>query len=76
MSSLMSALGIDRMTSDDRLRLVQEIWDSLAEETEAAALTNAQQQEVDRRWAAHLANPTAAVPWEQVEAEILARLNS
>jgi putative addiction module component (TIGR02574 family) len=75
MSSLMTALGIDRMSPDERLQLVQEIWDSIAGEAEAATLTEAQQQEVDRRWAAHLANPQAAIPWEQVEAEIRARLN-
>ena len=75
MSSLMISLGIDRMSSDDRLQLVQEIWDSLSEEAEASELTDSQRQEVDRRWAAHLANPEAAIPWEQVEAEIRARLD-
>ncbi|MHB1560474.1 MAG: addiction module protein [Isosphaeraceae bacterium] len=75
MSSLMNALGIDRMSPDDRLQLVQEIWDSLADEAEATTLTDGQREEVDRRWAAHLANPQAAIPWEQVEVEILARLN-
>jgi putative addiction module component (TIGR02574 family) len=74
MPSLMTDLGIDRMSPGDRVQLVQEIWDSIADETEAAPLTEAQCQEVDRRWAVHLANPQAAIPWEQVEAEILARL--
>jgi putative addiction module component (TIGR02574 family) len=74
MSSLMTALGIDRMSPDDRLQLVQEIWDSLVDEAEALPLTEAQCLEVDRRWAAHLANPQAAIPCEQVVAEILDRL--
>jgi putative addiction module component (TIGR02574 family) len=74
MSSLITALGIDRMSADERLQLVHEIWDSLADEAEAAPLTEAQRQEVDRRWAEHQANPQAAIPWEQVEAEILDRL--
>jgi putative addiction module component (TIGR02574 family) len=74
MSSLITALGIDRMSADERLQLVQEIWDSLADEVEVSPLTEAQRQEVDRRWAAHLANPEAAIPWAQVEAEILDRL--
>jgi putative addiction module component (TIGR02574 family) len=30
--------------------------------------------EIDRRLAAHAANPDAAIPWEQVEAEALIRL--
>ena len=74
MSSLITSLGIDRMSPDERLQLVQETWDSLAEEAEASPLTEAQRQEVDRCWAAHLANSQAAIPWEQVEAEILYRL--
>ncbi len=74
METLMTSLGIDRLSVDERLQLVEEIWDSIATDIEASPLTEAQRQEVDRRWAAHLANPQAAVPWEQVEAEILNRL--
>ncbi len=37
MSSLMTALGIDRMSPDERLQLVQEIWDSIAGEAEGSA---------------------------------------
>jgi putative addiction module component (TIGR02574 family) len=70
----MQALGIDRLSVADRIALVQEIWDSIAADVEQAPLTEAQRQEVDRRLAAHRANPQAAVPWEQVEAEALARL--
>ena len=44
------------------------------QKVEQAPLTEVQRQEVDRRLAAHRANPAAAVPWEQVEAEALARL--
>lgn len=74
MSQSLQALGIDRFSVEDRLRLVQEIWDSIAAEVEQSSLTEAQRQEVDRRLAAHRANPQAAIPWEQVEAEALARL--
>jgi putative addiction module component (TIGR02574 family) len=41
---------------------------------ETAPLTEGQRQEIDRRLAAHKANPRVAIPWEQVEAEALARL--
>ncbi len=71
----MTSFGIDRLSVDERLQLVEELWDSIADEVEASPLTEAQRQEVDRRWAAHMANPQAAVPWEQVKAEILDRLN-
>ena len=74
MSQALRALGIDRLSVEDRLALVQEIWDSIAAEVEKSPLTEAQRQEVARRLAAHRANPQAAIPWEEVEAEALARL--
>jgi putative addiction module component (TIGR02574 family) len=74
MPATIEALGIDRLSVAERLTLVQQIWDSIAAEAEQAPLTEAQKQEVDRRLAAHEADPQAAIPWEQVEAEALARL--
>jgi len=66
--------GIDKLSVAERVLLAGAIWDSVAAEVEAAPLSEAQKQEVDRRLAAHRADPRAAVPWEQVEAEALARL--
>ncbi len=74
MSSTLQTLGIDRLTFEDRLALVQELWDSIAIEAENSPLTDDQRSEVDRRLAAYQANPQSAIPWEQVEAEVEARL--
>jgi putative addiction module component (TIGR02574 family) len=74
MSPTLQTLGLDRLSFEERIALVQDLWDSIAVEAEQAPLTEAQRQEVDRRLAAHRANPQAAIPWEQVEAEALARL--
>ena len=74
MSPTLQSLGIDRLSVGERIALVQEIWDSIAADAERSPLTEEQKQEVDRRLAAHRANPQAAIPWEQVEAEALARL--
>lgn len=71
--SQLQSLGIDRLTVDERIALVEAIWESIAAEVERAPLTDAQKREVDRRLAAHWANPEAAIPWEQVKAETLAR---
>jgi putative addiction module component (TIGR02574 family) len=51
MSSLMTTLGIDRLSVEERLQLVQEIWDSLGDRVEQMPLTPAQQQELERRLA-------------------------
>lgn len=74
MTATLQSLGIDRLTVAERIELLELIWDSIARETERAPLTDAQRAEVDRRLAAHRQNPGAAIPWDQVEAEALARL--
>ena len=74
MTPTLESLGIDRLSVAERLRLIGEIWDSIATDVEREPLTEAQRREVDRRLAEHRANPDAAVTWEQAEAEALARL--
>ena len=73
MASTMTELGIDQWSVEDRLRLVQEIWDSIAAIPEEIPLTEAQRGELERRLAAHAANPQDVVPWEEVKAKALAR---
>ena len=75
MSLTLTALGIDRLSVEERLILVQEIWDSIATEVEAAPLSEAQKLEIDRRLAEHRANPRSAFPWEVVEAQALERID-
>lgn len=75
MSPTPTASGIDRLSVDERLTLVQEIWNSIATEVEAAPLSEAQKQGSDRRPAAHRANPRSAIPWEVVEAQALERID-
>jgi putative addiction module component (TIGR02574 family) len=59
---------------EDRIRLMEEIREGLADEGHEPELSDELKAELDRRLAAHRANPDAAIPWEQVEAEALARL--
>jgi putative addiction module component (TIGR02574 family) len=66
MVASLEALGIDRLSVEDRLKLVEEIWDSIATDSTALPLTPDQRQELERRLAAHKANPEEAVPWSEV----------
>jgi putative addiction module component (TIGR02574 family) len=75
MSPTIQSLGIDRLSRDERIALVQEIWDMIAAEPHQPLLTEAQRQELERRAAEDDANPDDVVPWEQVKAQALARLN-
>ncbi len=71
MSASLKSLGIERLSVEDRISLVEEIWDSIAE---ATPLTEAQRLELNRRLEDHEANPNDVVPWEVVKASIAARL--
>ena len=73
MPPTMKDLGIDQLNVDDRLTLVNEIWDSIQTEIERTPLTEAQRRELDRRLADSIARPDAVVPWEEVKAKALAR---
>jgi len=57
----------------DRLRLLEEIWDSLAETPEAVPVTEAQRKELARRRHAHERNPSAAKSWAEVRARLRRR---
>ena len=57
----------------DRIKLVEDIWDSIAEQPDDFPLTAAQKRELDRRLALMKKHPERAIPWEQAKHEILSR---
>ncbi len=61
----------------ERLQLVEDIWDSIAEEANARPrslpLTEAQRAELERRVADADANPVESIPWETVRAQLFKR---
>ncbi len=74
MSTWLQTLGIDRLTREQRIVLVQEIWDTIAAEPYRPMFTEAQRCELERRVAEDNANPDDVIPWEEVKADALARL--
>lgn len=52
---------IDRLPVKERLRLIEELWESIDANPEDVPVTSAQRAELDRRIAAHEADPEAAV---------------
>jgi putative addiction module component (TIGR02574 family) len=74
MVATVKSLGIDRLPREQRIDLVQEIWDTIAAEQLAPLLSEAQRQELVRRVAEDDAAPDDVIPWEQVKAQTLARL--
>ena len=55
----------------DRIRLVEEIWDTIAEENEAFELTDAQKLELDRRLESARNNPGQGRTWDEIKAEFM-----
>ena len=68
------SLGIDKLSRDERLALVQDIWDGLAAEAAPPRLSDARRRELERRAAEDDATPDDVTPWDEVQAETLARL--
>ena len=74
MGASVKSLGIDRLTVDERLTLVEDIWDTIATDGSALPLTDTQRAELDRRLAEHESSPEDVVLWEEVRASIAGRL--
>ena len=69
----LKSLEIERLSIDERLELVEALWDSIAS---SAALTDAQREELDRRLADHRQHPGDVTPWHEVKTSISARIKS
>ena len=74
MTQLLDKLNIRDLSIEERIQLVGEIWDSIAEEREVFELTDAQRDEIDRRLASLRANPDQVVSWEEIKARVQASL--
>ncbi|HTO83116.1 MAG TPA: addiction module protein [Methylomirabilota bacterium] len=57
----------------ERLRLLEAIWDSIAEWPGTLPLTDAEREELDRRWVEYAKNPIAGSPWPEVKGRLLSR---
>lgn len=67
------ALNIADLSPDERLRLIEELWDSLNEEQGTVPLTNAQREELDRRLDDLERSGPEGIPWDQVLQRIRSR---
>lgn len=65
--------ALRRLSVAERLQLVEDLWDSIAQEApdEAFPITRELVAELDRRLTEHEANPSAAIPWPEVRRRIL-----
>jgi len=60
-----------KLSIQERITLVEEIWDSIAEDNGCFELTKAQKQELDRRLESFRANPSQGRTWEEIKRDFL-----
>ncbi len=61
---------ITALSVEDRILLVQAIWDSIAAEQAYPDLTETQKHELDRRIESHNTDPDNVLTWEEMKASV------
>ena len=55
------------MSVAERLRIVEDIWDSIAADSKDLEISNELRLELDRRLKAYESDPAAGVTWEELD---------
>ena len=67
MPQSLSEIAIEKLSIDQRLQLIADLWDSIPE---SVPMPEWHKQEIERRVATADASPELAIPWEQVQARL------
>jgi putative addiction module component (TIGR02574 family) len=59
---------------DERMQLVEDIWDTLVDDLAVLPVTAAQAEELDLRLEAYAKDGNPGIPWEQLKAELRAEM--
>ena len=60
-------IDIEKMSPEERLRLIEDLWESLRRRPETLPLTEGQREELDRRLDQLDRGETETIPWEEVK---------
>jgi putative addiction module component (TIGR02574 family) len=63
-------IDISRLTTDERLDLIEQLWDSLVKTQHQVPLSESQRVELDRRLDDMERDGGEGIPWEQVLRQI------
>jgi putative addiction module component (TIGR02574 family) len=66
-------VDIASLSTEERLRLLEELWESLRATPQRIPLTNAQREELDRRLDELDRDGPTGIPWEEVFRNIRSR---
>jgi len=63
-----------KLSSSEKIRLVQELWDEIAEEAARMPLSESHRRLLDQRLQQHEENPDDVEPWEKARDDVLREL--
>jgi putative addiction module component (TIGR02574 family) len=63
-----------KLSSSEKIRLLQELWDEMAEEATRTPLSESHRRLLDERLQQHKENPDDVEPWDKVRDDILSEL--
>lgn len=69
------AIKIDSLNVEERLELIESLWESLTEDPSNVPVTDAQKRMLDERLDEIEAGDDVGAPWEEVRARILKLLS-
>ena len=65
-----SADELHKLSVDERLELIERIWDSLVDEPESVPITDAQRREIDRRLDSYARRRPRLSTWDEVRTRL------
>ena len=71
--SILAKADILSLSISERIQLVEDIWDSVAEAPESVPLSGDEKAELDRRLDAYHQDPGEGSPWGMVRERIMKR---
>lgn len=74
MSAQVISESFRRLPPGERIRLLQELWDVVADDVAAMPVSEPMRRMLDERIQQHEKNPTDVEPWEDARDEILGEL--
>ena len=67
----MSISELLKLPVAERIRIVEALWESISAAPDTLELSDAERDELDRRWEAFQRDPSVGSPWSEVKARIL-----
>jgi len=69
------AIEIDNLSAEERLELIESLWESLIQNPSSIPVTDAQKRILDDRLDEIEAGDDTGIPWEEVKARITKQLS-